>query len=121
MGFSIIIPLSLVLIATIIGSFGSLYLKKGSKIKLGLRIEELKTWLNKNLFIGLGLYLFSSIFYLTALKLADLSMIYPTTSLSYVWTAFLSKKFLKEELNTKRWTGITLVVIGVALVSLKLG
>ncbi|MCD6464239.1 EamA family transporter [Candidatus Woesearchaeota archaeon] len=111
--------IAMVFTATIFGSFGSLYLKKGSKVKIGLKFEHLKSWLNKNLIKGALLYAVSTIFYLYALSITDLSIVYPITSLSYVWTALLSKLFLKETINLKRWTGIILVVLGVAFITLK--
>ncbi|MBN2421710.1 EamA family transporter [Candidatus Woesearchaeota archaeon] len=105
-----IIAILLVSIATLIGSAGALFLKLGSaKVKFSIK-ELIK---NFNLLLGLFLYCFSTIFYIISLKMGELTIIYPLTSLSYIWTALLSKKFLKEKLNIFKWTGILLIIAGI--------
>jgi len=109
-----LLVLGLVLFATIIGAVGSLYLKFGSK-KISFKIiEQLKNW---ELILGIFLFVISSAFYVPALKMANLSLVYPTTSLSYVWVTLLSKKFLKENINKYKWFGIALIILGVFLIA----
>ncbi|MBD3202923.1 EamA family transporter [Candidatus Woesearchaeota archaeon] len=103
----------LVLVASMIGSAGSLFLKLGAD-KLKPSISRIIS--NYSLIFGLFLYGVSTIFYVTSLKMDDLSIIYPITSLSYIWTAMLSMKFLKEEMNIFKWTGIFFIVIGIIFI-----
>jgi drug/metabolite transporter (DMT)-like permease len=56
--------------------------------------------------------------YLGLLTIADLSFAVPATAITYVLETILAKYFLKEQVNWLRWAGASLVICGVALVSL---
>jgi drug/metabolite transporter (DMT)-like permease len=56
--------------------------------------------------------------YLGLLTIADLSFAVPATAITYVLETVLAKYFLKEHVNWLRWAGASLVICGVALVSL---
>ncbi len=104
--------ITFVLIATVIGAFGALFLKIGSaNAKLNFDIFK-----NLKLMTGFLLYGVSSIFTLIALRHEDLSVLYPFISLSYVWVSFLSIKYLGEKMNSWKWAGIALIIIGVSLI-----
>jgi uncharacterized membrane protein len=105
----------LVFIGTIIGSFGALYLKIGSK---DLSINIKKIIKNYKLILGLLFYVLSSLFYVTALRWGELSVLYPFTSVGYVWVCFLSMKFLGEKMNKLKWIGIITIIIGISLVGI---
>jgi len=94
--------------------FGSLFLKKGSK---DLHRNIFFIWKNYKLLFGILLFLFSSIFYIWALKYIELSLAYPITSLSYIWVSLLSLKFLGENMNKYKWVGILLIILGVILIT----
>ena len=111
----IITGIILVLISTIFAALGALYLKKGSS-KFGFNINLLMK--NRYLLLGVVLYFASSLFFIPALKFGDLSLLYPFTSLSYVWTILLSIRFLKEKMNRFKWIAIILIVIGVSLIGI---
>jgi len=55
--------------------------------------------------------------YLTALSWADLTFVLPSTSLGYVVVAALSRYYLHEQVSTKRWIGILLIVLGTGFVA----
>jgi drug/metabolite transporter (DMT)-like permease len=57
--------------------------------------------------------------YLAALSWADLSYVMPLTALSYLFAAVLAQLFLKEQISWIRWTGIMIIVLGIALVVLE--
>ena len=100
---NLIYSLLLVIFATVIGAYGSLFFKLSSdKISFNLR----KLLKNYQLFIGFFLYGISSIIFLFALKGADLSVVYPFVSFSYVWVTILSVKHLKEKMNPWKYLGI---------------
>ena len=103
----------LVFIGTIIGSFGALYLKIGSK---DFSINIKKMIRNYKLILGLLFYGLSSVFYVTALKWGELSVLYPFTSIGYIWVCFLSMKFLNEKMNKLKWLGVITIIIGISLV-----
>ena len=83
----------------------------------GMKNWKTIQFLNKNLMIGVGLFCLSSVFYVGAMKYGELSLLYPITSLSYIWISLLSVKFLGERMNRYKWLGILLIIIGVALIN----
>ncbi len=56
--------------------------------------------------------------FLAVLSWADLSFVFPTTSLVYVVGTLGAKFVLKETVTAQRWAGTLLVCMGVALTSL---
>ena len=105
----------LVLIATSLGSFGPLFLKKASST-LTLSFKNIIT--NKNLMLGLFFYGIGTVLFIPALKGGELSVLYPLVALVYVWVSFLSMKFLNEKMTMLKWLGIILILIGVSLIGL---
>ena len=55
---------------------------------------------------------------LALLSWQDVSFVIPATALSYVTGALAAKLLLGEHLTPLRWTGIVMVSLGVALVSM---
>jgi drug/metabolite transporter (DMT)-like permease len=56
--------------------------------------------------------------YMSLLTVADLSFAVPVTAVTYVLETILAGYILKEHVNWLRWAGASLVICGVALVSL---
>ncbi len=56
--------------------------------------------------------------FLAVLSWADLSFVFPATSLVYVAGTLGAKFILKETVSAQRWAGTLLVCMGVALTSL---
>lgn len=106
---------ALVVVATGIGAFGALSLKYGAD---KLTRKNKFTFINKRLLWGVFLYGVSSIFFLFALQRGELSVLYPLTSLSYVWISLLSVKLLHEEMNFSKWLGVGAILVGVSLIGL---
>jgi drug/metabolite transporter (DMT)-like permease len=52
------------------------------------------------------------------LTISELSFAVPATAVTYVMETVLAKYVLKEQVNWLRWVGASLVICGVALVSL---
>ncbi len=103
----------LVFIATLIGAFGALFLKYGANT---MTRKSVLSFLNIRLLIGVFFYGLSSIFFLIALKHGELSVLYPLTSLSYIWISLLSIKMLKEKMNLSKWLGIAAILVGVTMI-----
>jgi uncharacterized membrane protein len=108
----------MVLIATILGSFGPLFLKKSS-LKFNISIKGI--FGNRNLIIGLFFYAIGTIIFIPALKGGELSVLYPLVALTYILVSFLSIKFLGEKMNSLKWFGILLILTGVTLIGLSAG
>lgn len=56
--------------------------------------------------------------YLGLLTVAELSFAVPATAVTYVFETALAKYVLREQVSWVRWAGASLVIAGVALVSL---
>ncbi len=104
----------LVVIGTLIGAVGSVFMKKGA-VKFNFNpLDQLR---NTNLQAGMVLFFISAIVYIYGLSLERLSLIYPLTSLTYLWVAFLSARFLGEKMSPRKWLGILLIVIGIFMIT----
>ena len=93
----------------IIGSIGSVFLKKSAK-KFRLSAKAILS--NKNLFLGVFLSGLSIFIYIFSLKYANLSKIYPLVSLSYIIIAILSSRFLGEKITLSKALGIIFITLG---------
>jgi drug/metabolite transporter (DMT)-like permease len=105
----------LVLIASIVGSFGAVFLKKGSANVAG---HSLTSFINFNLGLGVSLYLASSVFYGFGIKGGQLSVLYPMVSLGSIWTLIWSRIFFKESITREKLLGLALILIGVTFVGI---
>jgi len=110
----------LILIAAVMASVGALLLKKGSaKFKITASINGILNIIkNYILIIGILMYGLSSVFFIMALRLGELSVVYPLTSISYIFVTILSIYFLKEHMNKYKWLGIAFIILGVILVKM---
>jgi len=108
------------------GSTGDLLITKGMKqvgeistLHVGrlLRIGR-RALTNRYFLMGLFFMAVSYFSFLGALRLADLSLVLPATSISFVITTIGARLFLNETVSPIRWAGILLVCLGVALISI---
>jgi drug/metabolite transporter (DMT)-like permease len=108
------------------GSVGDVLITKGMK-QVGeiatLNWRELlriagRALTNKWFLFGLFFMAVSFFSFLAVLSWADLSLVLPATSVSFVITTIGAKLILKEKISSVRWAGIVLVCVGVALISL---
>lgn len=100
----------LVLTMTLMGSFGSFFLKKSTENRLGGIIT------NKNFYLGGTLYFISLVINAYLQRKLDYSLVVPLCSLSYVWTMVISYRLLKEKLTYRKIWGTITVILGIALV-----
>jgi drug/metabolite transporter (DMT)-like permease len=107
--------MALVLTASLIGSFGAVFLKAGAgKVNHGLRYLIL----NYRLAAGVALFVGSSYFYILGVKRGELSVLYPMVSLGYVWTLLWSRLFFGERVTRHKVVGLALILAGITLVGL---
>jgi drug/metabolite transporter (DMT)-like permease len=99
---------------TLIGAFGSFFLKRGSD---KLQNTLVSFFFNSNLLVGIGFYVISTALYIVLLKKVDLSLLYPLTSLSYVWVIILAKIMLKEHISKSKIFGTALIVCGIIILA----
>ncbi|MBU0980432.1 MAG: EamA family transporter [Nanoarchaeota archaeon] len=107
--FSIIATLG----ACVMGAYASVLMKKASaSFTFNLR----KLMRNSHLIIAVALYGISTLIFIPALKYGELSVLYPLVATTYIWVSFFSMWFLKERMNTWKWAGIAIIIIGVAFI-----
>ena len=105
----------LTICAGLLGASGAVLLKKGAD-RLKLSVPDLvRNW---QMILGVGCYAASVFFFVPALKGGEVSVLFPLVSLTYIWVALLSVKFLGEKMTRQKWIGIALVILGVALIGL---
>ena len=116
----------MIAIVVFASSCGDVLITKGMK-QIGeistLRLRELfviakRVLTNKFFLAGVFFMAVSFFAFLAALSWADLSLVDPATSLSFVINTVGAKLILKEKINSLRWAGTLLVCLGVALISL---
>ncbi len=108
-------PLSsilLVLLASLIGSFGAVFLKLGAAhLKRGFRHI-----VNGQLAFGIALFLGSSVPFLMGVRHGELSVLYPMVSLGYVWTLFWSKLFFNEPITSGKLGALAMILAGIVCI-----
>lgn len=97
----------LIIIMTVMGSFGGFFLKRASG---DLKFPDILK--NYNLYLGGLFYVGGAVLNIYVLKFLDYSMVLPLTSLTYIWTMFISYKLLNEKITFKKIVGIILIVSG---------
>jgi len=106
-------------------SLGELLIARGlrrvgefSSVKLRDLISYGKGLLSSITFLGGFIFMAVSFFaFMIALSWADLSLVVPATSISYVVTTLGAKFYLREKISSLRWAGTLFVCLGVLLIS----
>lgn len=68
------------------------------------------------LWVGLGLFGISALFWLVVLSRTPLSVAYPFVGITYILIVVISRFFLHEPVPLLRWIGVLVVALGIALV-----
>ena len=108
---------ALVFGCTILGAAAQIFMKMGASAAphpgiLGVIVGIFTTPV---LFAGYALYGFSTVLLVLALKDGELSLLYPVIALTYVWVTILSLLIFRETINIFKLLGISVIVIGVAV------
>ena len=99
---------------TFAGSLASIFLKKASSSDCIACILK-----NISLYIGILLYGISAIVNIFVLKKLDYSVVLPLTSITYIWTMFLSCIILKESISRKKIIGVILIIVGAVFIVIR--
>ena len=65
---------------------------------------------------GFAIYAVSAAILIVALKYGELSVLYPIIALSFVWVNIISFELLGESMNTFKWAGVSIIIIGVSCI-----
>jgi drug/metabolite transporter (DMT)-like permease len=104
----------LVFAASVIGSFGAVFLKLGAARLDG----TILSFVNSRLALGVTLFLGSSVFYALGIRGGQLSVLYPMVSLGYIWTLLWSRLFFNEPFTREKFVGLGLILLGVCFVGM---
>ncbi len=113
------LPYSLIFVMTVMGSVGSIFLKRATDSFKGDTVHKAVVNLLKtaDIYIGGLLYVTAAVINIIVLRFLDYSIVLPLTAFTYVWTIFLAKWKFNETITKNKLIGMALVVIGAVLVS----
>lgn len=96
---------------------GNFFLKRGMPAELAGPFEYITVLFRPVVALGVVLLILWMASRMALLSWADLSYVLPVTSVGYVLVALAGRMLLHEQITARRWSGIALIVAGVALVS----
>ena len=96
---------------------GNFFMKRGMPSELASPLDYITALFRPWLALGVLLLIAWMLLRMALLSWADLSYVLPVTAVGYVLVAVVGKFLLNEQITMKRWSGIGLIVAGVALVS----
>lgn len=111
-------PLSsilLVLTSSFLGSFGAVLLKAGAT-RLHRDLRSLI--FNPYLIAGVAIFLLSSYFFVLGVRQGELTVLYPTLALGYLWTMLWSRIFFGEPITKRKILGIGVILAGIVVLNL---
>jgi len=104
----------LVVVASLFGATGGFVFKKVSD---NLSLKPRNILANYKLIFGFFLFGLSGAIYIVALTQGELNVLYPISALTYVWSFFLGRFFLKEKITRNKLFGIALIILGAILIT----
>jgi|SRR5271157_3420033 len=96
--------------------FGNFFIKRGMPPALSTPLDYIVVLFQPWVALGVLLMILWLLSRMALLSWADLSYVLPVTSIGYVLVALAGKLLLNEQITARRWTGIVLIMAGVALV-----
>jgi drug/metabolite transporter (DMT)-like permease len=97
--------------------FGNFFMKLGMPASLDTPASYILVLFRPAVAFGVALLVLWMLSRMALLSWADLSYVLPVTAIGYVLVALVGRLLLHEAITGRRWTGILLIVAGVALVS----
>ncbi len=107
--------MALVLFGSLIGSIGAAFLKAGAIVLTRHWTSLVYNW---KLFLGVFMYLLSSVFFIMGIARGELSVLYPMVSLGYICTLAWSRIFFHEKITSTKLAGVGLILVGIVMMNL---
>ena len=110
----------LILFGSALTALGGVWLKRGAEqvvLDQGTGVTLRSAVLNPQLLGGLFCYAFPILIWIYLLRDHELSKLQPMLAIVYVITPIFAIIMLNEDVSLLRWSGIFLIIFGVALVS----
>jgi uncharacterized membrane protein len=117
---NLVLLIIVMLLSTFISALASLLIKLGSEsLKIRFKFQTISNLLrNWRLIVGLLIYVVSTALFVLALKLGELSVVYPLTAFAYVFAVLLSYFVLKEHISKFKIIGTAIIMLGIILVTI---
>lgn len=110
-----IVKVILIFIMTFSGSMGAFFLKRGAGKITNITVVSLM--LTPDLYFGGFLYVLGSMANIYLLRIMPYTIVYPITSLTYVWTLAISVVFLKEKVRWNKVVAVFLIILGIVILT----
>lgn len=115
--------LFMVSLMVVCANVGDLLLKRGMLQVGAVQMSPLGVWQalistihNGTIWLAILFLIGFTVCYMTAVSWADYSYVMPAGAFGYAVQTALAVLVLHEAVNTQRWVGVTLIVVGVLLV-----
>ena len=103
----------LVLLMTLVGSFGAFFFKRSTEDMNGIfSLLRIPTF-----YIGGMLYVCGAMMNVLLLCYMDYTVLYPMSSIAYIWSLIISNRFLGEKITGKKIAGVLLICVGAVLLT----
>ncbi len=114
----LVLAISLMIISTFIAALAQVFFKLAT---LSNPQSLILPFFSYYFFMSVFLTVLNLFVFTTSLKLADLSILYPFSALSYIWVALMSVYWLKEVITLTRLLVMALIASGVLVIILRAG
>jgi multidrug transporter EmrE-like cation transporter len=101
-----ILPIIVVFFNCLLGAMAASLLKKG------------KSKINFDTMFGLVIYGLSAVIFVYALKFAPVSVLYPITSATYIWSFIIARKYFNENISRNKLIGLMIIILGIIVLSI---
>lgn len=101
-----------ILLMTLLGSVGAIYLKRVSSGNGILGVLK-----DVNFYVAVASYGLSAVLNVLILVVMDYVVVLPLCAITYVWTTVLAIFFFKEKITVNKIVGIALIFAGTAFIS----
>jgi undecaprenyl phosphate-alpha-L-ara4N flippase subunit ArnE len=116
-----VLGLTYVTIAVLFEAVGQLAFKQGAE-RAHADVSKWgpfrRLWRNRSVAVGIACFAAHTVLWTMALRLLDVSIAFPASSLGFVFVAVLSKFWLQEQVGLERWVGLGCILGGVVLIGL---
>lgn len=103
--------LPFILLFTLLGAFGAFFFKRASSHGL-----QWSRHLMFSLLFGGVCYGSGALLNIYVLKKVDYTVVFPLTSITYVWTFLIAVLFLKERMTLRKLIGVVCIMLGTILI-----
>jgi len=108
-----IIDYLLLILFTIFGALGSFFFK----ISANKSRNTIQLILNYTLYIGFSFYIISAIINILVLLALPYTIVLPCSSITYIWSLYLSKTFLNENIGLLKLIGVAFILLGTIVIA----